>query len=599
MDVLTAAPSPSRQRNLWERRKARCFGRSRKRIAASAAPTRARSEAALLEKLVRLLLCALLLAGWCASAHADDSLLLARLDGAQASLVKLGSNGSQRVLPFDDSLRTPLGSLWKVFVHAYLLDREISDAGYQCSGGNREEVYCCEPGEKIHRDTALVRSCSLYYAPARLGIDGVAWRSYWTQRKAPAWLLDLKSLLPATEVPVLELLRVLQQLPKQAEIRAGLLDVVLQADKADVLSALGSRLRIKTWSWHRADDPAARIGGFAGWLSDGSPIWASASGTSQSVLQGYASALDRTLATPWPIEDSACVRVNMFARYPIVAVRQHDQLVTQGRLLGQYQLQFAAGNRFEIASAGELTLSGQDEAWTITAQLSVEDYVARVLEREASTEPVQAARALAIVIRSYLQQNAQRTGGCLQIDDSSASQRVAARPASAAARQVAAWTADLVLAGPAVQYHLQRGGRDRLSWTDAVKAANGGQNYAQILGSAFTRSNLARWGRPQATCHPLPAAERWLLERLPRWRAALNSEVGYTETDELQVCQLQHGRPHVEREARRIHIRGLRSEQDRLDLLHEYLHLAFATHPNGQDETFVETLARRLLLESP
>ncbi len=553
--------------------------------------------------LLARLLTAVLLATASTSALANEGLLLARLDAQTPRFIELQASGSQRDLPLDEKLRTPLGSLWKLFVHAYLLDQQIAEAGYQCSGSNREEVYCCEPGERIDRDTALVRSCGLYYAPSRLGIDAAAWRSYWTPRAAPPWMLELPSLQPATEVPVLELLQVLQQLPKQAEIRASLLDVVLQADKRDVVAALGSRLRIKTWSWHSADDSAARIGGFAGWTSDGSPVWASASGTSQSVLRRFASALDSALLTQASIADNDCVRVNMFARYPIVAVRKQGQSVTAGPLHGAYELQFASkhqagGNRFEIVSSGELTLTGQDDAWTITAQLSREDYVARVLDREAGPEPVQAARALAIVIRTYLQQAARSTDNCLHIDDSSATQRVAARPASAASKQVAAWTADLVLAGPPVQYHLQKSGVDRLSWTDAVSKAQAGQTYAQILAAAFTRSNLARWGRPLATCQPLPDAERWLLTRLPRWRGVLNSEVGYTETDQLQVCQLQHGRPHVMRDQRRIFIRGLRSEQDRLDLLHEYLHLAFAAHPNGQDEHYVETLARRLLLES-
>jgi uncharacterized protein YfaQ (DUF2300 family) len=44
-------------------------------------------------------------------------------------------------------------------------------------------------------------------------------------------------------------------------------------------------------------------------------------------------------------------------------------------------------------------------------------------------------------------------------------------------------------------------------------------------------------------------------------------------------------------------VRGVRSLQDRLDLTHEYLHLAFEAHPNGQDETYIEGLARHLLLE--
>ncbi|MNG15361.1 hypothetical protein D3C84_991830 [compost metagenome] len=63
------------------------------------------------------------------------------------------------------------------------------------------------------------------------------------------------------------------------------------------------------------------------------------------------------------------------------------------------------------------------------------------------------------------------------------------------------------------------------------------------------------------------------------------------------MCRLLSGRPHVDRERRRIYVRELYSLQDRLDLTHEYLHLAFEAHPNGQDEGYIESLARQLLLE--
>jgi uncharacterized protein YfaQ (DUF2300 family) len=46
----------------------------------------------------------------------------------------------------------------------------------------------------------------------------------------------------------------------------------------------------------------------------------------------------------------------------------------------------------------------------------------------------------------------------------------------------------------------------------------------------------------------------------------------------------------------RIYARGHYSLQQRLDITHEYLHLAFADYPSGQDETYIEQLARRLLL---
>ena len=53
-----------------------------------------------------------------------------------------------------------------------------------------------QAGERIDRDQALVRSCGLYFAPQRLGLQTGEWRDYWQARRAPQWLLDL----PTAEV---------------------------------------------------------------------------------------------------------------------------------------------------------------------------------------------------------------------------------------------------------------------------------------------------------------------------------------------------------------------------------------------------------------
>ena len=88
-----------------------------------------------------------------------------------------------------------------------------------------------------------------------------------------------------------------------------------------------------------------------------------------------------------------------------------------------------------------------------------------------------------------------------------------------------------------------------------------------------------------------------MLNQRRGWRQRLENEVGYNEVSTFAVCRLAFGRPYVDRERQRIYVRGVLSLQDRLDLTHEYLHLAFEAHPNGQDETYIEGLARHLLLE--
>lgn len=513
---------------------------------------------------------------------------LLRLDGQRLL--------SRETLP--DSLEAPLGSLWKLFVYVYLVDTKQPDNGYQCRGQDKEEVYCCNPGERIDRDQALVKSCGLYFEQQNLQLDQGDWSRYWQARKVPSWISERQRLAPGTRVSVQQLLTQLAQLPAQADARKVLLDVVLAGDGSTV-SALGSRLRVKTWSWLADNDPQARQGGFAGWLADGTPVWAGGSGTSVMVLKRHAEALGQVLPAAWPSEAGSCVEVRLFARYPLRQLRREgsDAAMEPGVLNGRYEVEFANGNRLPIESRGELFLEKSSEGLQLTAHLDREDYVARVLDREASAQPAEAAKALAITARTYLLQSAGRRGECLRIDDSSASQRVAPRPASQGARDIAAWTADLVLAGSPVTYHTSQPGTDRLAWTQAVEQAGNGLRYDAILARAFPRATLSRWDKPVAACQPLAAAEQWLRKQRRDWRPRLDMEPGYEEIQQFTVCQLAAGRPYVDRERQRIFVRGFFSLQDRLDLTHEYLHLAFVAHPNGQDEAYVEGLARTLLLE--
>lgn len=491
------------------------------------------------------------------------------------------------------SLDAPLGSLWKLFVYAWLVDTGAREPAYECRGQLKEEVYCCAAGGRIGRDQALVKSCGLYFEPARLGIAAAAWREYWQARQAPSWLLDLPSVQPAQRVSVAELLKVLAALPAQDQMRRVLLDVVLNAADGNVVGELGGRLRVKTWSWLGDQDAQSRQGGFAGWTTDGAPVWAGGRGTSQMVLRHYGQALASVLPTAWPVDAGRCVEVGLFSKYPLSKVLSDDRVATSGPMRGDYRVEFANGNALDIHSDGELFLLNDK----LVARLDREEYVARVLEREARPEPAEAAKALAVAIRTYLLQNATRNGDCLSIDDSSNRQRVAPRPASAESRNIAAWTADLVLAGSTVTYHSEQPGPDKLAWQQAVEQANAGQRYDAILLHAYPRASLSRWDNPVASCDALPAAQAWLQKQRRGWRPRLESETGYNEVSTFAVCKLAFGRPFVDRERQRIYVRGVLTLQDRLDLTHEYLHLAFEAHPNGQDETYIEGLARHLLLE--
>lgn len=511
----------------------------------------------------------------------------------QGELLSLRQTQLIKREPLPASLDAPLGSLWKLFVYAWLVDTGAREPAYECRGQSKEEVYCCSAGGKIERDQALVKSCGLYFEPARLGIAATDWRAYWQARQAPSWLLDLPAVQPATRVSVAELLSVLALLPAQEQMRRVLLDVVLNAADGNVVGELGGRLRVKTWSWLGDQDAQSRQGGFAGWSADGAPIWAGGRGTSQMVLRHYGQALASVLPTAWPVDAGRCVEVRLFSKYPVSKVLSGDRVAPSGPLRGDYRVEFANGNALDIHSDGELFLLNDK----LVARLDREEYVARVLEREAKPQPAEAAKALAVAIRTYLLQNATRNGDCLSIDDSSNRQRVAPRPASAESRNIAAWTADLVLAGSTVTYHSDQPGPDKLAWQQAVEQANAGQRFDAILLHAYPRASLSRWDNPVASCEALPAAQDWLQKQRRGWRPRLESETGYNEVSTFAVCKLAFGRPFVDRERQRIYVRGVLTLQDRLDLTHEYLHLAFEAHPNGQDETYIEGLARHLLLE--
>lgn len=304
-------------------------------------------------------------------------------------LYQLTPSGVASVSTLPDTLSTPLGSLWKLYVYAWLEDTHQPEQPYQCQGKSPEEVYCCQAGESITRDTALVRSCGLYFAPQRLHIRSDVWEQYWQQRQSPTWITSLTTLKPETSVTVKSLLDSLATLPAQNKAQEILLDVLLDDSKMGVASMLGSRVRVKTWSWFADDKQEIRQGGFAGWLTDGTPLWVSGSGTSKTVLTRYATALNQVLPVPQQVTSGQCVLVDLFARYPLKKVTQDKstKAVPPGVLNGRYRVMFANGNHITFVSHGETTLLAEKGKLKLQSHLDREEYVARVLDREAKSTP--------------------------------------------------------------------------------------------------------------------------------------------------------------------------------------------------------------------
>lgn len=532
-----------------------------------------------------------------------EGLEVAWLRGGVAEYARLTASAPSAAAPLDPRLDTPLGSLWKLFVHLYVAERGLPAPDYACSGAApKDEAFCCAPGGSVGADQALARSCGLFFAPSRLGIDAEDWRAFWASPSAPAWLLDLSLMAPGTRVTVASLLAALAAVPPRPRQRAerALLDVVVAAQPAPARH-LGTTLRVKTWTWDHPTRAGAHAGGFAGWLADGTLVWARADGGGQQVLQTWAPALAARFGEVRAPDESECVVVEFFARYPIheVVERRSGAAAPAGLVDGVYRVDFANGRRLDVTSHGALRLARDGGAPALSARLGLNDYVARVVDREAAAKPVEAARALAVAARTWLAQNADRRQGCWRVADDSRAQRVSPNPPSEAARRVAGWTDGLIVAGAPVMYHRSQAGPNTLAWLDAVRLAGRGRAFDEILAAAYPDGRLAALGGAgRADCERLAPVERWLAERATAWRARLHAERGFEPPRRpVAACRLVHGRPFAEAEQNRIHVRGIATTDDRITVVHEYLHLAFRYHPRGLDEEFVERLARELVRE--
>jgi uncharacterized protein YfaQ (DUF2300 family) len=500
----------------------------------------------------------------------------------------------------------PLGSLWKLYVYGYLVESGAREPAYQCDGhaiaNGEEEEYCCKPGESVNRDQALARSCGAYFAPRRLGINASEWNSFWRARapRAPNWLMSLSELRPQTQVSVVSLLSSLQgfSVPVRRAAQEALAEVTLSGYGRGALAQLGSGPRMKTFTWRRVDRPDTYFGGAAGWLADGTPFWFGATGSSKSALTRHASWIAENLpqSVPAPPTDQACVIVDFFTRYPIdaVYVARGERVDVAARLHGDYVVAFKNGMHLPIRSNGELELQLAPKP-AIKGRFALEDYVARVIDREGDASIAHAARALAVLARSYALQNGVFEAGCYRIADSSSTQRVSARPPSLEAQRAAQFSAGLVLSGATARYHRDQAAPGQLSWKHTVERAQAGASFDELLTQAFPTAALATLSGLEE-CKRLDAAERWLAAQQPKWQRALLVEPGFEALESVPlVCALSYGNPYSDQRRLRIYARDWRSFNDQLTLVHEYLHLAFRFHPRGFDEAYIEQTARRLL----
>lgn len=555
---------------------------------------------------------------WARTPSTEAGLQLAWLD-AQGQMHSAALDAQGRAAPspaLTPSTRVPLGSLWKLVAYAHWVESAAPDRPLQCTGQLREEVYCCSSGERIERATALVRSCGLYFAKNRVPWDQPAGAAMQKLPTAIAQALREGSLGAQTQVPLQDWLQWLAAWPAALQEQAAhdLLGYWLAGSGQAALSQIGGQLRIKTWTLEQAN--GTRRAGASGWNAQGLPLWFSGSGSSANLVPSRAKhvidALRETETSAFAqskmqthTNGASCVRVNFFARYPIATLtaKSNAQALVPGAssvLRGHYQLRFANGQNLGIQSLGELQLSTSEQGTPkIWAELPLENYVARVIDREASTKPQQAAWALAIAARSHVLAHGQSRQGCAEVDDSSQVQRVSPRPPTAAALEAAQATAGMVLVGGYAiqgQYHQDRARDGVMAWAQASQQAESGARFTDILRSAYPRATLGSASSQGAlACETLPLVQAWLDRERVRWRQALQGQPGFADPAQLQVCRQTGARAHARSDTRRIDVNGFHSLEERLSIAHEYLHVAFAAHPRGRDEAFIETRARQLL----
>ena len=531
--------------------------------------------------------------------HGADEANVAWLDHNTLTIKSLSAPKAPSSLTPED--KVPLGSLWKLFVYIYLADTHAKEAEYMCSTTpSEEDRYCCSPGSSIDRDGALAHSCAPYFDPNRLHISPKKWKKYWKEKSDVEWISNIHNLSPETEVSLHDLLYLLSSIPTQArnEARDALLETALALYGKNAWSELGSAIRYKTYSWHT--DHGKAFGGAAGWLADGTPFWFGANGSSYTALTKWSTPLSLTLPHPSLLStssDDSCVDVSFFEQYPLKAIYQEKSpvKVESGLLKGRYRLEFKNGNWLSITTQGEMRLIKKpDQHYTIKGRFGLNNYVARVIDREGNTSQTHAARALAVAARTYLVQNGNYQGGCWNISDSSHTQRVSATIPSQKGLEAAYFTDDLILRGAPIQYHTSTPALNQLSWKHAYAQAASGWNFEKILKHSYPAAAISTMsGRME--CVPLKAAESWLAENSVKWQSKLNREGGYEPLDSTPtVCELTDGNPYSDQKRLRIYVRGWRNLNDRLTLTHEYLHLAFRYHPNGVNETYIEHLARKL-----
>lgn len=499
----------------------------------------------------------------------------------------------------DDEEKIKIGSLWKLFSYVYLVENNQKVEDYQCTGKLEDERFCCDRGYSINMDMSLIKSCGLYFDVSRVQIDSVLWDKFWSEKmQSPfPWLSNYKNLTANSEASIKELLIALKRLRLFVKNRERIEDTLSRVTVAGTgkqgLVGLGTTLKFKTFTW-------AKKGGLAGWGADGSTFLAISAGKSSKVLEEWSSDIAQMMNVSSVNSKGANVRVKFFAQYPIKMINNLDtrKEVKEGVMSpGKYEVIFQNGNRLNVTSNNQLQVVKKNSQIQIYGKFTIDEYVARVIDREISPSPEEAAKAFSILIRTYLLNNSHKSFNVYEIDDSSRFQRVSPSVPTKEALKIANWGHNLVLKNtPHLTYHLSEDAPHRLSWARAIMMAKNNENFLSILNSQYDSNNLSFLNDSSDQCRPLEVLQKWVNNNKKKWQKVLSGIQGFSEPKKVVVCQSNNGKQYADLENDTIYVNFQNNSEDLITTAHEYLHLAYKNHPRTNDEDEIESLARKLVL---
>ena len=510
--------------------------------------------------------------------------------------------------PKEASQTVEWGSLWKMWVMVYFKEKNLTPPDYICKGGDPEEVFCCTPGKKIGMKDAFAKSCGRYFEQSLSVIKDSDWKNFWKEEMA---FTDgpLIQGFPSedTRTSVTWILGALERVRTHAQnlksIEADMLSTQLTGTLKNSKKDFGGEIRVKTYTIRNPKDEKHFLGGFAGWRRDGSAIWVRGEGKSDAVARAVSlsqDAKDRLLESLMTSSSSsiAQVQVAFFDRYPIRRINGAVK-PQNGPLHGKVVLEFENGNHLEFYSQGEIQVRYSKKGKPLlTGHFSLDEYVARVMDREIKSEPVEAAKAFSILMRTFLVQNAIRSNDGYWIQDSSHLQRVSIQKASRESLKIAGFTTGMILKGEKVSYHSISTSKNRIGWEAAKKMAADGFQYHEILSETFHRATLsALEEKNEPLCAALPDAEVWLNQQSKIWKPRLLQKEGFNEPKPYRICKLEGRQPYTDIQEKKIFVNFKGDTEDQITLAHEYLHLAFASHPVGHQDPTIEKMAKELVLK--